>query len=151
MSATEAGREMDAEVCRALGIEGTVEFYAQAPGRERAGWSFSSDRDEIIYTIRAVQSEADWRFGSTVEQVTHYPRVSEEMGAAWLVVENMRERGIMIDVETLSESYRVVVGREGRDGEDIWMQYAPISNASAPLAICLAVLAACSPEVPNDP
>lgn len=136
----EAGRTLDAEVCEALGIPGRVEYGASAPGRDGACWTFSHDRDEVVFEINRVES--GWRLGSTVRKITHYPRVSEEIAAAWIVVEKMREAGRYFHIEFSQArgDWRCEFGTDPNIDP---------TASTAPLAICVAALAALS-ATPQD-
>ena len=76
---------------------------------------------------------------------------STDIAAAWLVVEAWRARGIYIDVETDYRGYRAVWGREGRDGEDVWISGATDHAAQPALPVCLAALAAVASLGSVDP
>ena len=69
------------------------------------------------------------------------PHYSTDIGAAWQVIENLVERGMVVEMRAWAFGWsRAVVfsGIERHDVEDI----------TAPLAICLAALAAVGAEVP---
>ena len=70
---------------------------------------------------------------------------STDIAAAFLVVEKLRERGVLTDIETLSEEYRVTTGRSGVGDEACWVTSRPFFAASLPLAICAAALSVSRP------
>jgi hypothetical protein len=142
----EAGRALDAKVCKALGIAGTVQYFASDNGGE-TGYLFSHYRREVEDFI------ADYRqllpgsgpAGCEVCESVVYPRVSEDIVVAWLVVEEAVRRGMPASVS-------VSMGWGGApNGYNASWCGAFAHADTAPLAICLAALDALASTVPLAP
>lgn len=145
----EGGRELDREVCEALGIAGRVQWYAQAPGQEHAGsgWILGHSRHEVEQHIAEAEARDypnDWRRGSTAECVTVYPDVSTYLSATATVIVRMRDllpperQTLHLTVYPYNRTYAVFGDRDSE-------AYAEGNGEHATeVAICLAALAALS-------
>ena len=143
----QAGRELDAMVAKAIGVEPTRIAIATRDGGEGAA-VVENGRDGPFYTKSDVER---WvaehsQYGYVLGEWLRYPQYSTDIAAAWQVVEK------------LSETYRVCVHRRanGDIGEGhnlyeivIWLDFwncdpekplAVIRAMTAPLGICRAAI-----------
>lgn len=146
MSAPINGPEMDAAVCEALGIPGRARYYAEASGPEHAGagWYWADWRGEVERAIAdyARRMPNGWTAGSVVREMTVYPPVSEDVGAAWGVVDRMLATGAFgVNVNVNHESGAACAVDFGEH----------VEAETVPLAICRAALLWAKPAVPAEP
>lgn len=131
----EAGMAMDERVCKALGIPGTVQYFASDNGGE-TGYLFSHYRREVEDFIADYRQRLPGSAPARCEvcESVVYPRVSEEIAAAWQAVGRMRARGYAVFVGGRPDAWEVeIVG----PGGESWRND---DQPTAPLAISRAVL-----------
>lgn len=140
----EAGRELDAEIAEKV---------------HGAAWTLASDVDRHVCEIRKCgkpletltlggRTFAFRHAGGEITATDLMPRYSSEVGAAWLVVERMQERGCRLVLE--SQYHSVDLGEFSAVFHKRMAGRKPVEARTAPLAICLAALSALSQE-PDKP
>jgi hypothetical protein len=137
-----AGRELDEAVCKALGIAPLARnWYASNNGGE-SGFIWLDTRERCVQWCR----EMDAKFPSGIakgcqpyESVV-YPRVSEDIAAAWSVIEALEQRGFTVRYSTTGPTgqRRVTVHRSEKNDAI----YGAANADTTAHAICLAALKA---------
>lgn len=144
----EPGPALNASVCEALGITPRLEYFASHDGG-KSGMFFSDFRGEVEQFIADYRERLPESVAARCEVVEfkRYPPVSEEMGAAWWVVERMRGRPA-VRWRNLSLVAYCYARTYATFDADAFLDYAPETWAEAngehatPLAICRAALMA---------
>lgn len=126
---------LNAEVCRALDIPGTVTYHARI--RETA--AILGDYPSLAAVEDAIRRCVAPEFYEAIEDYRP-PPVSTDLNAAWLVVEAMRTKGYRLEILTdyACEDVRAMFRHQSRDSA----RWHWISANTAPQAICHAALVA---------
>ena len=137
-----AGAVLNEDVCKALGISGFLTYHAVAPGSERASWYADDFRHLVQQAIDEANQRGpgDWRFGSTLREVTIYPDVSRNLGAADQVIDRLVERGARVSLHNRAVGPWgfLIIFDIGTPTERQFFEY----GTTKAHAICLATLAA---------